>query len=131
MEINSIVKTQPELAAALTSTGRTTSGSATVASKVDNVSLESLTTQNNEQTEQTYRQHDADLIEKSIEKANQELSKSNRFIQRSVHEVTHAVIYTVRDTRTNEVITEFPQRKIQDMIAKIWELAGLFVDENA
>ncbi len=41
------------------------------------------------------------------------------------------MMYTVRDTKTNEVIAEFPPKKIQDMIAKMWELAGLFVDEKA
>ncbi len=35
------------------------------------------------------------------------------------------------DTETNKVIKEFPPEKIQDMIAKMWELAGLFVDERA
>lgn len=72
-----------------------------------------------------------ELLEKSIEQANKSLDVYNRKIERTVHEVTHTVMYTVRDTITNEVIQEFPPRKIQDMIAKMWELAGLFVDEKA
>ncbi len=72
-----------------------------------------------------------EILEKSIEQANKSLEMYNRKIERSVHEVTHTVMYTVRDTVTNEVIQEFPPRKIQDMIAKMWELAGLFVDEKA
>ena len=55
----------------------------------------------------------------------------NRHIERAVHEVTHSVMYTIKDSTTNEVIMEFPPKKIQDMIAKMWELAGLFVDEKA
>jgi uncharacterized FlaG/YvyC family protein len=72
-----------------------------------------------------------EMLEKSIEQANKSLEMYNRKIERAVHEVTHTVMYTVRDTITNEVIQEFPPRKIQDMIAKMWELAGLFVDEKA
>jgi flagellar protein FlaG len=29
------------------------------------------------------------------------------------------------------VIAEYPSRKVQDMIAKMWELAGLFIDQKA
>lgn len=72
-----------------------------------------------------------ELLKKSVEQANRSLEMYHRRIDRTVHEVTKTVIYTIRDTETNEVIQEFPPRKIQDMIAKMWELAGLFVDERA
>lgn len=74
---------------------------------------------------------DDEILKKSVEQANKSLEMYNRVIERSVHDVTHTVMYTVRDTITNEVIQEFPPKKIQDMIAKMWELAGLFVDEKA
>lgn len=74
---------------------------------------------------------DDEILKKSVEQANKSLEMYNRVIERSVHDVTHTVMYTVRDTVTNEVIQEFPPKKIQDMIAKMWELAGLFVDERA
>ena len=32
--------------------------------------------------------------------------------------------------RTEEVIKEFPPEKTLDMIAKVWEMAGLMVDEK-
>lgn len=73
----------------------------------------------------------SDLLDKSIEQANKSLKQYHRVIERNVHEVTKAVMYTVKDTDTNEVIAEFPPKKIQDMIAKMWELAGLVVDEKA
>jgi flagellar protein FlaG len=71
------------------------------------------------------------LIDKSIEQANKVLEKVNRKIERHVHEKTKAIIFRIMDTETNKVIKEFPPEKIQDMIAKMWELAGLFVDERA
>ncbi len=74
---------------------------------------------------------DDDMIEKAVEQANKSLENYNRYIERSVHEKTKAIMYVMKDTKTNEVIREFPPKKIQDMIAKMWELAGLFVDEKA
>lgn len=72
-----------------------------------------------------------EMLEKSVEQANKSLKVYNRKIERNIHEVTKAIMYTMKDTETDEVIKEFPPRKIQDMIAKMWELAGLFVDEKA
>ena len=72
-----------------------------------------------------------EMLDKAIEVANKTLAKHNNFIERSVHDVTKTVMYVMKDTETNEVIREFPPKKIQDMIAKMWELAGLFVDEKA
>lgn len=70
-------------------------------------------------------------MKKSVDQANKALAQHNRYIEREVHETTHAVMYKIKDTVTNEVIAEYPPKKIQDMIAKMWELAGLFVDEKA
>jgi flagellar protein FlaG len=72
-----------------------------------------------------------EMLEKAISMANKTLKHHNNFIERSVHDVTKTVMYVMKDTETNEVIKEFPPKKIQDMIAKMWELAGLFVDEQA
>lgn len=87
-----------------------------------------LEEQNNPQLGQ---EMDEEILKKSVDQANQSLKSYNRYIQRAVHEKTHTVMYTVRDSITNEVIAEFPPKKIQDMIAKMWEMAGLFVDEKA
>ena len=71
-----------------------------------------------------------ELMKKSVKQANVALKQHHRRIDRSVHEVTKTVMYKMIDTDTKEVIKEFPPKKIQDMIAKMWELAGLFVDEK-
>ena len=71
-----------------------------------------------------------EMMEKSVKQANKALKRHHRRIDRSVHDVTKTVMYKMVDTDTDEVIREFPPQKIQDMIAKMWELAGLFVDEE-
>lgn len=82
------------------------------------------------QTIRKAEQIDDEVLEKSVEQANKSLKKHDRYIERNVHEVTKAIMYKLKDTETNEVIAEFPPQKVQDMIAKMWELAGLFVDER-
>ncbi|MFP4163652.1 MAG: flagellar protein FlaG [Chitinispirillaceae bacterium] len=86
----------------------------------------------NRQAESKLKQEDLqkELMEKPIEQANRSLKAYDRRIDRTVHDVTHTIMYTITDMKTNEVIAEYPPQKIQDMIAKMWELAGLFVDEK-
>lgn len=71
-----------------------------------------------------------ELLKNSVDQANKTLLLYNKYIERDVHPVTHAIIYKLKDSETNEVISEFPPKKIQDMIAKMWEMAGLFVDKR-
>lgn len=66
----------------------------------------------------------------SIERVNKAISGSNRKFEISVHEKTKGIMVKVIDTDTNQVIREFPPEKILDMVAKLWELAGLIVDER-
>lgn len=49
----------------------------------------------------------------------------------SIHEGTEAVMVKVIDTETDEIIREIPPEKILDMVAKMWELAGILVDKRA
>jgi len=78
--------------------------------------------------------HDAEFqktMDESIKQANKSLANYDRQIEREIHSVTKVLMYKIRDTKTNEVIAEYPPKKIQDMIAKMWELAGLFIDQKA
>lgn len=47
-----------------------------------------------------------------------------------VHEETHRVIVDVKNSETGEVIKEIPSESDLDTLAKIQELAGIFVDEK-
>lgn len=80
---------------------------------------------------QSQKTVDDEMMKQSLDQANKTLNSVDRYIEREVHEKTGAVMYKLKDRQTGEVIAEFPPKKIQDMIAKMWELAGLFVDEKA
>jgi flagellar protein FlaG len=47
-----------------------------------------------------------------------------------IHEATKRVTIKIIDKKTKEVIKEFPPEKTLDMIAKVWEMAGIMVDER-
>lgn len=47
-----------------------------------------------------------------------------------IHEETNRVTIKIVDKETKEVIKEFPPEKTLDMIAKVWEMAGIMVDER-
>lgn len=67
---------------------------------------------------------------KAIEKANEAAMGRNTSFRYAIHEGTKQIMVKVLDKKTNEVIRELPPEKILDMVAKIWEMAGLFVDEK-
>lgn len=47
-----------------------------------------------------------------------------------IHEGTNRVTIKIVDKNTKDVIKELPPEKTLDMIAKVWEMAGILVDEK-
>lgn len=70
------------------------------------------------------------IVIDAIEKANKAISGASRRFEFSIHEKTKAIMIKVLDSDTNQVIREIPPEKILDMVAKMWEMAGLIVDER-
>ena len=66
----------------------------------------------------------------AIEKANKALAGSARHFEISIHEKTKNIMVRVIDSETDQVVREIPPEKILDLISKLWEMAGLIVDER-
>lgn len=66
----------------------------------------------------------------AIGNANKTLNPYDRKLEFSVHEATKLISVKVIDTNTDEVIREIPPEKILDMVAKLWEMAGIIVDKK-
>ena len=77
--------------------------------------------------ENNYNEHE--VIE-AIEKANKQFKTFDRRLEFSIHEKTKQIIVKVIDTDDDTVLREIPSEKILDMVAKMWELSGIFVDEK-
>jgi flagellar protein FlaG len=69
-------------------------------------------------------------IKTEISKANSRLKNHNVRCEFAYHEETKRVTIKVFDKDTEEVIREIPPEKTLDMIQKMWELAGILVDER-
>ncbi|GMQ63295.1 flagellar protein FlaG [Vallitalea maricola] len=66
----------------------------------------------------------------AIEKANKHFKVYDRRLKFSIHEKTKQIMVKVINTEDDSVIREIPSEKILDMVAKLWEMAGIFVDEK-
>jgi flagellar protein FlaG len=69
-------------------------------------------------------------LKSSIDKANKIFFKNNTHLQFKIHDETHDVIVKIVDDVSGEVLKEIPPEKFIDMMAKICEVAGIFVDEK-
>lgn len=67
-------------------------------------------------------------IKKAVEQLNKTMPHSEAIF--GIHDETNRVTIKIVDKSTKEVIREFPPEKTLDMIAKVWELAGILVDEK-
>ena len=78
--------------------------------------------------EQQSSEQTNEQIRKAVEKLNKSMAQSEAVF--GIHEDTKRVMIKIVDKKSKEVIKEYPPEKTLDMIAKVWELAGLLVDEK-
>ena len=71
--------------------------------------------------------------ENTVKQAVSDINKKinpNTIAQYGFHEDTNRVTIKIVDKNSDKVIREFPAEETLDMIAKVWELAGMFLDER-
>ncbi len=69
-------------------------------------------------------------IKDAISKANSMMKSRRTRCEFNYHEETKRVSIKVFDNETEEVIREIPPEEALDMVERIWELAGLLIDER-
>lgn len=72
----------------------------------------------------------SEQLKKAIAEMNKKINNSNEEAVFGIHEETNRITIKILDKDTKEVLKEFPPEKTLDMIAKIWEMAGILVDEK-
>lgn len=70
----------------------------------------------------------AEQIRKAVEQLNKKMGNSEAIF--GIHEATNRVTIKLVDKDTKEVIKELPPEKTLDMIARVWDMAGILVDER-
>lgn len=70
----------------------------------------------------------SEQIRKAVEQMNKNLANSEAVF--GIHEGTNRVTIKIVNKDTKEVIKELPPEKTLDMIARVWDMAGILVDEK-
>ena len=67
-------------------------------------------------------------IKKAVDEINKKAQNSEAVF--GIHDATNRVTIKIIDKETKKVLKEYPPEKTLDMIAKVWEVAGLLVDQK-
>ena len=67
-------------------------------------------------------------IRKAVDEINKKAHNSEAVF--GIHEATNRVTIKIVDKDTKKVLKEYPPEKTLDMIAKVWDMAGLLVDQK-
>lgn len=81
----------------------------------------------NAQKQDELQQAMNEKIKKAVERFNKNSNSEAVF---GIHEDTNRVTIKIVDKTSKKVIKELPPEKTLDMIAKVWEMAGILVDEK-
>lgn len=82
----------------------------------------------NKQDSTNQREADQENLKKAVDDLNKKMVNSEAVF--GIHEGTNRVTIKLVDKNTRETIKELPPEKTLDMIAKVWEMAGILVDEK-
>ena len=69
-------------------------------------------------------------IDNSMSEINSKIKLSNTQLKYSVDDETQRIMIKVVDKDTDKVVREIPQEETLEAIKKIWEIAGIIVDEK-
>ena len=76
-----------------------------------------------------YTVSDEQLV-KAIERAIQAMQGKETNLEFSVHDKTKQIAVKIVDRDSGEVLKEIPPEKSLDYLAKLWEMAGILIDEK-
>lgn len=113
---------KPEVVAEASATPKLDDNTATVAK-----ASESNTNQDSKKEEQQSKS-DSEALKKAVEDMNKKMHNAEAVY--GIHEGTNRVTIKIVDKKTKEIIKELPPEKTLDMITKVWEMAGMLVDEK-
>lgn len=83
----------------------------------------------NNSNEQQQQQPTNEQLKRAVEQLNKNMMAHSEAVF-GIHEGTNRVTIKIVDKDTKEVLKELPPEKTLDMIAKVWEMAGILVDER-
>ncbi len=128
MQVQNTVKVQPvEKQANSQNTDVVSENSATP--KLDDTTAEvaKVSEEGKNYNNQEQKEPDLEQIKKAVENINKKMNTEAVF---GIHEETNRVTIKLVDRDTKKTIKELPPEQTIDMIAKVWEMAGILIDEK-
>lgn len=89
---------------------------------------ESQNLENFDTTEEKKQPAQNSQLKSAVNEINRQMKNSEAIF--GIHEKTNRVTIKIVDKSTKEVLKEYPPEETLDMIAKVWEIAGILVDEK-
>ncbi len=85
-----------------------------------------------EEQQEKENEKNLNMVKSAVNKANNTLKQKHARTkcEFSYHEGTKRISIKVLDKDTDEVIREIPPEETLEMVEKMWELAGILVDER-
>ncbi|MBH1942466.1 flagellar protein FlaG [Mobilitalea sibirica] len=83
-----------------------------------------------QESEQKQNSNTGNQVKNAVNKANTKMKQHRTGIEFQYHEDINRVSIKIFDKETDEVIREIPPEEALEMVEKMWELAGLLVDEK-
>ncbi|RBP70115.1 flagellar protein FlaG [Alkalibaculum bacchi] len=77
------------------------------------------------------RDYSREDLERAVEDSNELIFRNEEQFKFEIHERTNRIMVKLVNTQTDEIIKEIPPEKILDLVANIWDLVGILVDERA
>jgi flagellar protein FlaG len=93
---------------------------------VEKTPAEKLTTASAEEKKKL----SGEKLEDLVKAANEVMEAMDKKLEFSIHKGTNRTMVKIVDRYDGKVIKEIPPEKMLDLVAKMWEVVGLFVDER-
>lgn len=81
-------------------------------------------------SEDTASKSTNDEVKKAVNELNKKMMNQDSEAIFGIHDKTNRITIKIVDKKTKEVIKELPPEKTLDMLARVWEMAGILVDEK-
>ncbi len=95
---------------------------------VEDFKTDNQNTQTQEKEDEKQQGAQNKQLKSAVNEINRQMKNSEAIF--GIHEKTNRVTIKIIDKSTKEVLKEYPPEQTLDMIAKVWEIAGILVDEK-
>lgn len=128
MQVQSTVKVQTQTNSQDTNTVSETSATPMLDESTPMVAKASETSAENKDSQNNQKEPDNETLKKAVDSLNKNMANTEAVF--GIHEGTNRVTIKIVDKDTKKTIKELPPEKTLDMISKVWEMAGILVDEK-